>query len=255
MAKRFGEADSPAFVNGVLDAVQSRAARGAGGARRDEPRQAGSDRRRSAAPAGAGRGLAGGVGAAAGEGRARCARWASIPIPTATSARHGLAEIVAALRRARRLEELEALAVPVRIAGPRDDQARPRQGLVRDAVRRRRAGCRSTCARTTWASAATGCFDLVDLGDFIGVAGRVMRTRKGELSVQARELTFLSKALLPPPEKWHGLADVETRYRQRYVDLMANPEVRRTFVAPQRDGRRDPPLPGRAAATSRSRRR
>jgi lysyl-tRNA synthetase, class II len=73
--------------------------------------------------------------------------------------------------------------------------------------------------------------DLVDLGDFVGVGGRVMRTRKGELSVQAKELTFLSKALLPPPEKWHGLADVEARYRQRYLDLMANPEVRRTFVA------------------------
>jgi lysyl-tRNA synthetase class 2 len=74
-------------------------------------------------------------------------------------------------------------------------------------------------------------FDLVDLGDFLGVAGRVMRTRKGELSVEARGLTFLGKALLPPPEKWHGLSDVEARYRQRYVDLMANPEVRRTFVA------------------------
>jgi lysyl-tRNA synthetase, class II len=73
--------------------------------------------------------------------------------------------------------------------------------------------------------------DLVDLGDFVGVAGTVMRTRKGELSVQAKELTFLSKALLPPPEKWHGLTDVEARYRQRYLDLMANPEVRRTFLA------------------------
>jgi lysyl-tRNA synthetase, class II len=77
-------------------------------------------------------------------------------------------------------------------------------------------------------------FDLVDLGDFLGVAGRVMRTRKGELSVEARELTFLGKALLPPPEKWHGLSDVEIRYRQRYVDLMANPEVRATFVARSR---------------------
>jgi lysyl-tRNA synthetase class 2 len=73
-------------------------------------------------------------------------------------------------------------------------------------------------------------YDLVDLGDYVGVAGTVMRTRKGELSVQARELTFLSKALLPPPEKWHGLSDVEARYRQRYLDLMANPEVRRVFV-------------------------
>jgi lysyl-tRNA synthetase class 2 len=58
-----------------------------------------------------------------------------------------------------------------------------------------------------------------------------MRTRKGELSVQARTLTLLSKALLPPPEKWHGLTDVEARYRQRYLDLIANPEVRRAFLA------------------------
>jgi len=73
-------------------------------------------------------------------------------------------------------------------------------------------------------------FGLVDLGDFLGVAGRVMRTRKGELSVQARTIEVLTKALLPPPEKWHGLADVEVRYRQRYLDLLANPEVRRTFL-------------------------
>ncbi len=72
--------------------------------------------------------------------------------------------------------------------------------------------------------------NLLDLGDFVGVRGRLMRTRTGELSVQARELTLLSKSLLPPPEKWHGLSDVELRYRQRYLDLMSNPEVRRTFV-------------------------
>ncbi len=76
--------------------------------------------------------------------------------------------------------------------------------------------------------------ELVDLGDFLGAAGRVMRTRAGELSVQVKELRFLSKALLPPPEKWHGLADTEIRYRQRYLDLMANPEVRRVFVARSR---------------------
>jgi lysyl-tRNA synthetase class 2 len=79
--------------------------------------------------------------------------------------------------------------------------------------------------------AAYDMLDLVDRGDFIGTTGTVMRTKMGELSVQAKELTFLSKALLPPPEKWHGLSDVEIRYRQRYVDLVANPEVRRTFVA------------------------
>ena len=69
----------------------------------------------------------------------------------------------------------------------------------------------------------------LDRGDYVGAAGRVMRTRKGELSVLGTELTLLTKALLPPPEKWHGLADVELRYRRRYVDLMVNPEVRRTF--------------------------
>ena len=88
--------------------------------------------------------------------------------------------------------------------------------------------------------------ELVDLGDFVGVGGRVMRTRKGELTVQASELVFLSKALLPPPEKWHGLSDVEVRYRQRYVDLIANPEVRGAFLARSRMVRAHPPLPRRA---------
>ncbi|MEO5760880.1 MAG: lysine--tRNA ligase [Vicinamibacteria bacterium] len=74
-------------------------------------------------------------------------------------------------------------------------------------------------------------WNLVDVGDFIGVTGKLMRTRTGELSVQAATITLLSKALLPLPEKWHGLTDVETRYRQRYVDMVANPEVRKTFVA------------------------
>jgi lysyl-tRNA synthetase class 2 len=73
-------------------------------------------------------------------------------------------------------------------------------------------------------------FGHVDLGDFVGIEGKVMRTRAGELSVLVSELTFLSKALLPPPEKWHGLSDTEIRYRQRYLDLIANPEVRGTFV-------------------------
>jgi lysyl-tRNA synthetase class 2 len=69
-----------------------------------------------------------------------------------------------------------------------------------------------------------------DIGDLIGVAGRLMRTRTGELSVHADELRLLSKSLRPLPEKWHGLSDQETRYRQRYVDLIVNPEVRETFV-------------------------
>lgn len=69
-----------------------------------------------------------------------------------------------------------------------------------------------------------------DIGDIVGVRGRLMRTRTGELSIQAEELCLLVKALRPLPEKWHGLSDQETRYRQRYVDLIVNPQVRRTFV-------------------------
>ena len=71
---------------------------------------------------------------------------------------------------------------------------------------------------------------LLDLGDHIGVSGYLFRTRTGELSVHVEELTFLAKDLLPLPEKWHGLTDVELRYRQRYVDLVMNPEVREVFL-------------------------
>jgi len=73
-------------------------------------------------------------------------------------------------------------------------------------------------------------YKLLDLGDHIGVSGYLFRTRTGELSVHVEELTFLSKDLLPLPEKWHGLTDVELRYRQRYVDLFMNPEVREVFL-------------------------
>jgi len=73
-------------------------------------------------------------------------------------------------------------------------------------------------------------FDDLDLGDWVGVEGAVMKTRKGELSVKVRDFTLLSKALRPLPEKWHGLADVDTRFRQRYVDLIANDDARRVFA-------------------------
>lgn len=69
----------------------------------------------------------------------------------------------------------------------------------------------------------------LDLGDWVGATGTVMRTRRGELSVSPSEVVLLSKSLRPLPEKYHGLADTETRYRQRYVDLIANPEVRGVF--------------------------
>ena len=68
-----------------------------------------------------------------------------------------------------------------------------------------------------------------DIGDIVGVVGDVFRTQRGEISVRVHEATLLAKGLLPLPEKFHGLTDLETRYRQRYVDLIVNPEVRRTF--------------------------
>ena len=73
-------------------------------------------------------------------------------------------------------------------------------------------------------------YKLLDVGDHIGVSGYLFRTRTGELSIHVEEMTFLSKDLLPLPEKWHGLTDVELRYRQRYVDLFMNPEVREVFL-------------------------
>jgi len=73
-------------------------------------------------------------------------------------------------------------------------------------------------------------FHLLDLGDSIGVTGHLFRTKTGELSVWVTELSVLSKALLPLPEKWHGLTDVELRYRQRYLDLIANEDSRRVFM-------------------------
>ena len=73
-------------------------------------------------------------------------------------------------------------------------------------------------------------FKKYDIGDIVGVDGEVFRTQRGEMSVRARTITLLSKSLLPLPEKFHGLTNTELRYRQRYVDLMVNPEVKRNFV-------------------------
>jgi len=161
--------------------------------------------------------------------KAAAVRAMGLPVyPTRYARSHHLGEIVAA-HGDKSLPALETLKVEVRVAGRvmtkrghgkasfatlSDGQARLQIYVREDAV----------------GEAGYRLFDLLDLGDFVGVAGRVMRTRKGELSVQAKELTFLGKALLPLPEKWHGIADVEIRYRQRYLDLIANPDVRRVFV-------------------------
>ncbi len=73
-------------------------------------------------------------------------------------------------------------------------------------------------------------FGLVDIGDIVGLQGEVFKTQKGEITVNANDYKFLVKSLRPLPEKWHGLKDIETRYRQRYVDLIVNDEVRETFI-------------------------
>jgi len=73
-------------------------------------------------------------------------------------------------------------------------------------------------------------FRHLDLGDFIGANGTLFTTKTGEISVRLTSFSILTKALRPPPEKWHGLADTEVRYRQRYLDLMANPEVKEVFL-------------------------
>ncbi|MDO5547658.1 MAG: lysine--tRNA ligase [Eubacteriales bacterium] len=72
-------------------------------------------------------------------------------------------------------------------------------------------------------------YKKLDIGDIIGIEGEVFRTQKGEISVRVSELVLLSKSLRPLPEKWHGLTNTDIRYRQRYVDLIVNPEVRKTF--------------------------
>src|SRR5438093_7161524 len=73
-------------------------------------------------------------------------------------------------------------------------------------------------------------FRDLDVGDFIGVTGGMFRTRTGQLTLAVKSFAFLAKSLRPLPEKWHGLKDVETRYRQRYVDLIVNPDVREIFL-------------------------
>jgi len=77
---------------------------------------------------------------------------------------------------------------------------------------------------------AMAAFKKYDIGDIVGVEGEVFRTKMGEISVRAKKIVLLSKSLLPLPEKFHGLTDKETRFRQRYVDLMVNPDVKRNFI-------------------------
>ncbi len=127
-------------------------------------------------------------------------------------------------------EELEAARVPVKVAG-RIQTIRP-QGkagfahLLQNGERLQVYVRKDSVPENDFKL-----FKILDLGDIVGVDGYLFRTRTGELSVHAERLHFLAKTLLSMPEKFHGLEDLETRYRQRYLDLIANPEVRNVFVA------------------------
>ncbi len=105
------------------------------------------------------------------------------------------------------------------------DQGKVAFLVLRDATGEMQVFCRINLLGEDAFAAAT---DL-DLGDWVGATGTVLRTRRGEISISPTEVTLLSKSLRPLPEKYHGLSDTETRYRQRYVDLIANPEVRSVF--------------------------
>jgi lysyl-tRNA synthetase class 2 len=109
----------------------------------------------------------------------------------------------------------------------RRDQGKVAFLVIRDATGDLQLFCRSNVLGESEFEAVTS----LDLGDWVGATGLVLRTRRGELSVSPTEVVLLSKSMRPLPEKFHGLADTETRYRQRYVDLIANPEVRDVFLA------------------------
>jgi lysyl-tRNA synthetase class 2 len=121
-------------------------------------------------------------------------------------------------------ETVDVVAVAGRVVALRD-QGKLCFLVVRDATGDLQLFCR---VNVLGEDAFAAVKDL-DLGDWVGATGTVLRTRRGELSIAPTEVTLLSKSLRPLPEKFHGLTDMETRYRQRYVDLIANPEVRRVF--------------------------
>ncbi|MCL6517394.1 lysine--tRNA ligase [Alicyclobacillus sp.] len=131
-------------------------------------------------------------------------------------------------------EELDEAALRVRIAGRL--MIRRGHGKATFAVLQDRTGSIQIYAKydVLGPDAYEVFQQLIDLGDFIGVEGPVFRTNRGEITVLAESLTLLAKALRPLPEKWHGLKDVERRYRQRYLDLIVNPDVRETFIARSR---------------------
>ncbi|MGE5233448.1 MAG: lysine--tRNA ligase [Acidobacteriota bacterium] len=124
--------------------------------------------------------------------------------------------------------ELEAAPVRLRVPG-RVRSLRSHGKTVFLDLNDGRAKLQIMVRKDRLAPAAAELLELLDLGDVVGATGLLIRTRTGELTLQAEDLVLLSKALRPLPEKFHGLADVEARYRQRYLDLITNPESRRVF--------------------------
>ncbi len=135
---------------------------------------------------------------------------------------HSAAEIVAGC------ERFEADKTEVSIAGrllSRREHGKTQFGHVQDASGRIQLYLR----KDTLGDEAFGRLGLLDIGDMVGARGEVFKTRTGEISVHVKEIVLLAKSLRPMPEKFHGLKDVEIRYRQRYVDLIANPESQAAF--------------------------
>jgi lysyl-tRNA synthetase class 2 len=126
-------------------------------------------------------------------------------------------------------EQLESPRVPVRVAG-RIMLLRPMGKAAFAHLQQQGQRLQIYIKKDAVGEKAFELYKLLDIGDHVGVSGYLFRTRTGELSVHVETITFLSKDLLPLPDKWHGLSDVELRYRQRYVDLVMNPDVREVFL-------------------------
>jgi lysyl-tRNA synthetase class 2 len=129
---------------------------------------------------------------------------------------------------ARSAEELEAQKIAVRVAG-RVMTLRPHGKAGFATLHGQGARLQVYVRKEVVGDEQFELYGLLDMGDIVGVAGTLFRTKTNELTVKVEKLTLLTKALLPLPEKWHGLHDVERRYRQRYLDLIANDEVREVF--------------------------
>ena len=150
------------------------------------------------------------------------------PYPPRASRTHANAAAIAAFldAEARGLEWTETITICGRMRPPRRMGRKALFVDVIDGTGKLQVYCRED----TLGADQFALLDYLDYGDFIQASGPLFRTRTGEITLRATALTVLCKALRPPPEKWHGITDQETRYRQRYLDLMANEETRQRFM-------------------------